>query len=88
LWNPSRFADKALHDMVNSLLDACTFLKESSTAKAIQVTQPYLALLAWTMEWDASVTLGNRRQFAIVSSAGDRGRTAEVVFVSDFHSLT
>jgi hypothetical protein len=87
LWNPDRRAQKALHDL------ATTLLEESKTcsARATQVSVPYLALLNRATAALASSEEPRERshvQFLIALSTGTlSGEPAKPVFVSSLHPV-
>jgi hypothetical protein len=93
LWNPSRLADKALQDMVNALSAGSHSLHRriadpTRLDQAVQVSQPYLALLAWVMEYGGQSSTPEQRQFALVGSPGEDGSGHSLIFVSRFHSAS
>jgi len=93
LWNPSRLEDKALADMVNAMLAVSHSLKrrisdEARLNQAIQFSQPYLALLAWVMDYGGQPTVREQRQFAVVESRNDGGAGHSLIFLSHFHSTS
>jgi hypothetical protein len=93
VWNPSRFADKALHDLSNALVVSCHDLRDRAAdevvfTRAHQVLRPYLGLLTWVTEWSGPGRADERRQFALVSA--ERESTAadqyDVLFISREHA--
>jgi hypothetical protein len=90
VWNPSRFADKALSDLGNALSAGSHALRQRipDTARvhqAVQLSQPYLALLSWVMDYAGQPEATELRQFALVGSGADQESQSSVIFVSRFH---
>lgn len=89
LWNPCRFRQKALMDLVNGLHKARRRYRERQLDQSVeQLSLPYLGLLAWV----SSQPVGSRpclRQFALVASMGHGfDRAVRIVYVSQIHCVT
>ena len=87
LWNPDRRTRKALHDLVTRLLDE----SKTSSARATQVSVPYLALLNRAMAAAGSSEEpgeGSHVQFLIAISKGTlSNEPAGPAFVSSLHPV-
>jgi hypothetical protein len=87
LWNPDRRTRKALHDLVTRLLDE----SKTCSARATQVSVPYLALLNRAMAAAGSSEEpgeGSHVQFLIAISKGTlSSEPAAPVFVSSLHPV-
>jgi hypothetical protein len=88
LWNPFRFRQKALTDLVNGLLRARRRSAGSDLGeKSERLSLPYLGLLAWVSS-EPVESPSCLRQFAITSSSGHgQERDLQVVYVSDVHRV-
>jgi hypothetical protein len=85
VWNPDRFARKAVTDTGNALARAAR--RGDDAPSAIQLHSAYLEILGWVLA-APSATPDAARQFALVRTQTDRpGRLLDVVFVSFEHSL-
>jgi hypothetical protein len=90
VWNPSRFARKAVTDVGGALVRAATRAGRSGDTPAvvaamIQLNPAYLRVLDWVMAQPAE-TETHARQFALVRTQADAGdRRLEPVFVSFVH---
>ena len=90
LWNPSRLEDKAVHDLANGLSAGSHYLRERISDPArllqvVQVSQPYMALLSWVMDYAGEPTVSESRQFALIGATGGDGSEPSVIFISRFH---
>jgi hypothetical protein len=90
VWNPSRLEDKALNDLGNALSAGSHALRQRTpdaeqVQRALQVSQPYLALLAWVMDYAGPPKAPEFRQFALVGSGADQQAESSVIFVSRLH---
>lgn len=87
IWNPDRRTQKALHDLVTTLLDE----SKTCSARATQVSVPYLALLNRAMATVGSSEEPGERshvQFLIALSTGTLSdEPAGPVFVSSLHPV-
>lgn len=88
LFNPTRFRQKALFDLVNRLKAARgEFARHGLDARAVQLSAGYMALLAWVAAQPAR-TRPCLRQFALATTAGHgSGRTLKLLYVSEPHPL-
>jgi len=89
LWNPLRFRQKALMDLVNGLLKMRTqHARHHLDKRAEQLGLAYLGLLAWVSAQPAKCA-PCFRQFALVASMGhDSDRALRLVYVSAVHRLS
>lgn len=88
IWNPQRFRQKALVDLVNSLNSTRRLFIDNGVGKrSEELSLPYLGLLAWVCAQPAQ----HRpclRQFVVVASSGHgAGRDLRVVYLSEAHSV-
>jgi hypothetical protein len=84
LWNPDRRTRKALHDLVTDLLEK----SRTSSARATQVSVPYLALLNRAMAAAGSCEEGSHVQFVIAISKGTlSSEPAGPAFASSLHPM-
>ena len=88
LWNPCRFRQKALMDLVNGLLKTRKRYREHQLdQRSEQLSLPYLGLLAWV----SAQPVESRpclRQFALVASMGHGlDRALRIVYVSQMHRI-
>jgi hypothetical protein len=88
LFNPTRFRQKALFDLVNRLRAARNeFSRFGLDAKSVQLSAGYMALLAWVVGQPVPVR-PCLRQFAIATTAGHGpGRTLRILYLSEPHPL-
>jgi hypothetical protein len=88
IWNPCRFRQKALMDLVNGLHKTRRGYREHQIDDGIdQFSLPYLGLLAWVSTQPAA-SWSRLRQFAVVATMGHGPeRRVKVVFVSKLHRL-
>jgi len=88
LFNPTRFRQKALFDLVNRLKAARReFTQYGLDAKSLQLSAGYTALLAWVVAQPAPVQ-PCLRQFAIATTAGHGSeRTLQILYLSHSHPL-
>lgn len=88
LFNPTRFRQKALLDLVNRLKAARReFSGFGLDGRSLQLSAGYMALLAWAIAQPAQRE-PCLRQFAIASTAGHGAtRTMKILFVSEAHPL-
>lgn len=88
LFNPTRFRQKALFDLVNRLRAARTeFARFGFDTKSVQLSAGYMALLAWVNAQPAPVR-PCLRQFAIATTTGHgTRRTLRILFVSEPHPV-
>jgi hypothetical protein len=92
VWNPSRLEDKALNDLGNAVSAGSHTLRRRTTdpmkvQQAIQVSQPYLALLCWIDDYAGSTSDLQFRQFALIGSGADHRAESSVLFVSQLHRV-
>lgn len=89
IFNPYRYRQKALTDLVNMLLTARRVLAEHSSPQAGELLSiPYLAMLSWVMAMDTADVQVDSRQFAIVATTGHGvNREIRVVYVSRAHGV-
>ena len=87
-FNPTRFRQKALFDLVNRLRAGRNeFARFGLDARSMQLSSGYMALLAWVAGQPAPVR-PCLRQFAVARTAGHgAGRTLQIQFVSEPHPL-
>jgi hypothetical protein len=87
IWNPDRRTGKALHDLASTLLNE----SKTCSARALQVSVPYLALLNRAMAAAPSSEepgKGSYVQFLIAVSPGTLSdEPAKPVFVSSLHPV-
>jgi hypothetical protein len=87
IWNPPRFRQKALIDLVNSLNNARRLFSEHGAGERSEaLSLPYLALLAWVCG-EPGAGPSCQRQFAIVASNGHDRRHFRVLYLSEPHTL-
>lgn len=88
LFNPTRFRQKALFDLVNRLRAARNeFRRYGLDARSMQLSAGYMALLAWVAAQPAPMRPCHR-QFAIATTAGHGARrTLQLFYVSEAHPL-
>lgn len=88
LFNPTRFRQKALFDLVNRLRAGRNeFARFGLDDRSLQLSSGYVALLAWVAGHPAPVRPCHR-QFAIARTTGHgAGRTLKIQFVSEPHLL-
>ncbi|WP_292811858.1 hypothetical protein [Microbacterium sp.] len=90
VWNPSRFARKAVTDVGGALVRAATRAGRSGESPAvvaamIQLNPAYLRVLGWVLAQPGDEG-GDARQFALVrTQTDDADRRLEPVFVSFIH---
>jgi len=90
VWNPNRLQDKALNDLGNALSAGSHSLRrhtpdDKRLRQAVQVSQPYLALLSWVMDYAGPPVVPELRQFALVGSGADHLTESSVIFLSQLH---
>jgi hypothetical protein len=90
VWNPNRLEDKALNDLGNAISAGSHALRRrmldaDQVQRALQVSQPYLALLSWVMDYVGPPCAPEFRQFALVGSGADHAVESSVIFVSRLH---
>jgi hypothetical protein len=88
LFNPTRFRQKALFDLINRLRAAKSeFARYGLDARAVQLSAGYLALLAWVAAQPAPLR-PCLRQFAIATTAGHGiQRTLQLLYLSELHPI-
>jgi hypothetical protein len=88
LFNPTRFRQKALFDLVNRLRAARNeFVRHGLDARTVQLSAGYMALLAWVAAQPAAIR-PCLRQFAIATTAGHGSdRALQILYVSQPHPL-
>jgi hypothetical protein len=87
LWNPERYPNKALSDLVQGLLVNNASLSEQDTPRLVMLSGYYLSLLALVMEQPPAAP-GSERQFAIVATQGfDSNRPLDLKFISERHRV-
>ena len=88
IFNPYRYRQKALTDLINMLLTARRVLAEHEAPDVGELLSiPYLATLAWVMAEPGS-SRQSTRQFAIAATTGHGpGRQIRIVYVSRIHAL-
>jgi hypothetical protein len=83
LWNPARFERKALQDYLNGLARNAAQLQQT---RALELTDSYLALLAWVEAQPRILGGATHRQFALLQTVGHgTGRLVRPVFLSREH---
>lgn len=85
-WNPYRFPDKAVFDMVRSFRQTISFHADKEDSRVIMLSGVYIGLLQMVMAQPLIDADSEHRQFAILQTqdfASDR--RIEVVFVSEKH---
>jgi hypothetical protein len=86
LWNPSRYADKAVNDLINGFFQILS-REGGEELRAVMVSSIYISLLQLVMAQPLISEEADRRQFAILRAQDfERERRLEVVFVSETHS--
>lgn len=88
LWNPYRFRQKALMDLVNGLLKTRRRYRERQLDQSVeQLSLPYFGLLAWVSSQPVA-TRPCLRQFAVVASMGHGlDRALRIIYVSHIHRV-
>ena len=88
LFNPTRFRQKALFDLVNRLRAGRNeFARFGLDARSVQLSAGYMALLALVAAQPAPVR-PCLRQFAVARTAGHgSGRTLQILYISESHPL-
>jgi hypothetical protein len=83
LWNPARFERKALQDYLSGLTRSAA---EVQHGRALELTDAYIALLAWVHAQPTTSTQATHRQFALLQTVGHgRHRVLQPVFLSREH---
>ncbi len=85
LWNPEKRANKALLDLVSSLLQLSAAGDVGNRRLGLQISTPYLALLNHVMSQPAAAAT-EARQFLVVESPGAADE-ADGLFLSDVHDI-
>jgi hypothetical protein len=88
LFNPTRFRQKALFDLVNRLRAARSeFARHGLHPRALQLSAGYMALLAWVAAQPVPVR-PCLRQFALATTSGHGPQRAlQILYVSEPHIL-
>lgn len=85
LWNPARFEQKALLDLMNGFARTQASYRK---AGALQLSLAYLALLTWVMSQPRTDSVARARQFAVVTTTGHgAARELQVVLLSNGHAF-
>jgi hypothetical protein len=67
LWNPARYERKALQDYLNGVIRNAARLHQ---ARTLELTDAYVALLAWVVAQPRTLPATTHRQFAIFQTVG------------------
>jgi len=83
LWNPGRYERKALQDYLSGLTRYAAQLRQ---ARTLELTDAYVAVLAWVEAQPRTAPDATHRQFAILQTVGHRpSRELRPVFLSREH---
>jgi hypothetical protein len=87
VFNPYRYRQKALTDLINMLLTARRVLAEHESPRIGELLSiPYLAILSWVMAQPGRPD--GARQFAVIATTGHgSARDVRIVYVSRTHAL-
>lgn len=85
LWNPARYERKALQDYLSGITRNAAQLRQ---ARTLELTDAYVALLAWVEAQPAPLFGTTHRQFAIFQTVGHcPSRELRPIFLSREHPL-